>query len=205
MLKLQPPQNHIDDLAEWIDPRDPAWDNDRVEAEREKLADHAEAGLAEDASDEDRKTARKKACDKHPISVWYTGACAYSHDAPLTVPEALRQDGEPATVTIRDYLTGTPTCFVLRNLDARSFARAMKTATDKDKDWNMELVRRGLVKITGVEGPDGEETELVPERKNGLITWPWMDALSRADRHLFTKLGGAIYAFNEGSGARGKL
>lgn len=186
MLKIHiPPQHSIDDPALWI-ARGDCWDQVRIDAEKELLADASE----------------------HPVERWYSGATRWSlhPDALLTVPEALRTEAHPAeAVPITEYLTGKPTTFEIRLLPAVQWREAL--SVPRHLAW-IELVRRGLVQISGVDDGRGGTKSIEPERgKDGLITMAWIDAFDVATgRALISDLGAAILELGQSGGgsAEGK-
>lgn len=180
---LTPPAYPVDDVPTWIWASD-AWDITRIVAEIEKLGTNGDA---------------------HPFRIYYSGATRYSLTATMTVPEAIRGDG-PATVTVEHYLRKgeTPTRFELRVVEGRDWATA-ETATDKVGYY--EFARRGLVRMCGVPGADGQPADIRPPRgEDGAIPDAWMAAISRADKALLDDLGFAVYRLSNSkvTGAEGK-
>jgi hypothetical protein len=199
LTKPKPPQNSIDDHAEWIYQVDPAWDHERVKAEKATLVDLAVKALGKEPENAAVDAAAAEAIAAHPVEVWYTGADRYSHMAALTVPEALRTEEHPdSTAVIGDYLTATPTTFVIRPMTANHYREVVGI---DDVLWSVEAARRGLVRIDGVPQPDSEETvTLEPTKKNGLITSHWIDEIDKQDRRLLLNLSQAIYLLSQGVG-----
>lgn len=191
----RPPQHAINDTAEWVAPMDPAWDNDRIEAERLAMIDAELAKLPEETPEVAREQARLKAAASagthHPVGRWMTGATAYSWEAPLTVPEVLRTDERPAsTVTIGDYLKGEPMRFEIKPLGAREWRR---TNAMEREVINVERIRFGLVRFRL-----GDKI-VEPERdRDGAIAYGWIDALDQAgDPLLLDMLGNAIFFLSD--------
>lgn len=194
MIKLSPPQHRIDDPAEWIHPKDPAWDHERVERERVRLVEAALANLPANASAEAKELAEAEAVLKHPVAKWLAGQTHFSTTAKITVPSLLR-DGEhtETAVPITEYLTGEPTKWLIRPLGARAYRKAVNAS---QVEWHVEMVKHGLVRI---EQPGEDPIE--PERdKAGAITEGWLDWLDAQDRHHITRLGAAIFALCQRKG-----
>jgi hypothetical protein len=191
MLKLKrPPQHSIDATAEWIHPSDSAWDHERIDRERDELAEQARANGGDET----------EALNKHPLAAWYRAENRFSLTAPLTIPERLRTgDNAVGTCTIEDYLTGKPTIWKIKPLGARAWRRLM--SADR-ADWPVEAVKHGLVRI---EQPDEEPIEPARDSKGGIIE-SWLDWLDSQDRStLISLLGGGIFALTErGNGDEGK-
>jgi len=134
MLKLRPPQHTPDDEALYISKRDPAWDFEKIEAERE--------GLREEES--------------HPLDIWYGGATRYSLEAKITCPAPRR------AATIGEYLRPgeEATRFVIRPLGARLRQRVTTMVAGDNPGWVFEAVKAGLVEIRqGEEVIDVTDTE----------------------------------------------
>jgi len=181
MLKIKPPANDANAPAKWIPNTDPAWDKDRIRAEKVKLGDR-EA--------------------EHPVVVYYSGATHYDLDAQITIPEPIRSPDGPASATVGAWLTGDPTIFTLKSLGAMDWEIA---TGDSEKIW-FELCRRGIQDVCNIDGVDGAPVEHLPRDRDGKTSEAWLDALSRSDRNLIPELGLAIYrqSLYQGASAEGK-
>jgi hypothetical protein len=115
------------------------------------------------------------------------------------VPEVLRTAEHPASaVSILDYLLADPTVFELRPIDdAVEWRRCL---SGDASTYDVELVRRGLVRISGVDTGDGKSTTVIPDRDDrGLITAEWINDLDVASgRTLIGPLGTAIFNLSRG-------
>jgi hypothetical protein len=210
MLTLRPPGESIDDAREWISPSDPAWNGARTRAEQKHLGDLAvlEIDASADLTDAELETLKAKARHAaemtHPVAVWYEGGSKFSHDATITVPDALRTDEHPAAaVAIGEYLSGVPTIFELKSLGIRDHRAAMAISiSDPEERWHVSMVRRGLVRI---KMGDAAGTVLdAPRGDDGLVEWGWIDWLSKYDRELINPLAWGVYKVSQGTGERGK-
>jgi hypothetical protein len=187
MLRIthtSPPAHSVDDTPMWIWVQDPAIDVARIIAEREKLG---------------------AATDSHPAVIYWSGATRFSLTAEMTVPEAIRGDG-PATVTFEHYLkpNTTATTFELRSVGGREYAAA---TTAMASVGYYEFARRGLMRVAGVPGENGEPTTVKPTRgMDGAILDSWFDDMSRAHRELLDAVGRAVYTLsqNEVASVEGK-
>jgi hypothetical protein len=176
MLRLTrtPPAHGIDDKPMWIAGDDPAWDVERIEAERAKLG---------------------KNVDAHPVNVYYSGKTRFSLDAKISLPRALCIDDAPMVCTIESYFKpgAAPTLFELRALGSRDEAIA-RVALNAAGFY--EYARRGLGAVTGVEDDKGRPQTLdLPRDRDGSVSEKWFDDL--ADRSLIAAIGWAVYTLTQ--------
>lgn len=150
-----PPQHLIDAPARWISNADKALDqlrfkeeDDRIEAAFiERVAARAvESGRPSKELYEELAHERPQ----HPLVRYYLGETRFDLDAPLPIPEGVREDGK-TTVTVRDYLTGEPVIFELRQLGARDQAKVETAGGEKSPTALLLAVKLGLAGITGGE------------------------------------------------------
>lgn len=184
MLRLTPPAHSVDDVPTWICGTDPAWDFERIKADRAKLGDNIAA---------------------HPVEVYYSGSTRYSLEAKITMPEVLRGPDGPALVTVEHYLLPgkRPTRFEMRQLGARDWAIASRAL---EEQGCLEFAKRGLVRVCDMLGDDGKPSTVTPPRNDDGVLDEWLNAVSRSDRHLLGALGIAVLNLskNEVAGAEGK-
>lgn len=222
MLKLRPPRHAHDRPALWISSSDPAWDNDRIEAERLLLmqslkvheAARAYAQVTPDARDlnlqqqldhaadsRSNTPARaqllavaKQAQDQHPVSRWLMCETRFDLDAKMTVPERLRTAEHPETaLPIRDYLLAEPTTFELRPLGARMYRRIAPQMTGGQTSWMLDAAKHGLVAIHNAWVEDGKPCDFPLERDaDGSVSERSIDALHEQDKLLPLNIGAAV-------------
>jgi hypothetical protein len=183
MLRITttPPAHSVDDVPTWIWGQDPAWDVERINAERNKLGPRT---------------------DDHPVVKFVNGQTRYSLDAQITIPEAIREPDGPATAPVTHWLKkgGKPTCFELRSLGGRDWAIA-DTAIATMGFY--EFARRGLVRVCDAVGEDGQPmTVRIPRGEDGAIAGFWLDSMSREHRALLDDLGHAVYRLSKNEVAR---
>ena len=181
-----PPQNDPDDPYVWIWFGDPAWDRDRITAERQRLRDAAAPEpepLPPDATldqarawrDQHKPTldARTEAANAHPVPRWAGCESMFSLQAELTVPELLRGDG-PAAVLISHYWRAEPTRFHLKLLTMAEDRACDRYASGPR--WYVEIIRRGLLFVE--QTVDGDTVRVEPPRDAaGLIQEQWIDRI----------------------------
>lgn len=183
MLKIiTPPQRGIDDPIMFIDSTDDAIDHERIVGEQLRLGTIADR--------------------PHPATQWFRGEYGFSLEAPLTVPEELRKDGEPATATISHWFkpAALPAYFELRVLTALEWEQA----THRLEVADLEVCRRAIVRVHNVDDGTGSPVTIEPPRKLGLITQEWMDALSFTDRDVIGRIAWGVERMKAGHGAEGK-
>ena len=182
MLRITttPPQRSVDDPALYIAPGDAAWDFQRIVDELPALAGAT-----------------------HPRNLWLRGESGYSRDALITLPEALRTQDGPESVTISHWLRqgALPTMFELRVLSALEW----EAATYREDRQAVEICRRAIVRVHNVDDGSGSPATIEPPREHGLITIAWMDALSLADRDAIPRIAEAAAALGRGVNGAGKL
>lgn len=184
MIKLKPPTHSIDGLAVFISATDPAWDIDRLKAERDA---HVAVALAEkrDAAPEADRDAveltvaeTRAAIARAPLERYYAGKTRFQLDAPDWAA-----DGSPTTA--RNYLKAgeKPAEFGLRRLSFRAYQEIAELENPRAR--LVEACRLGLRSITADgyrwratgDGPAGDEQ---------------IEALHEANPALVTEIGGAV-------------
>lgn len=187
MLIIKPPTHTIDGLAVFISSTDPAWDIDRLKAERDA---HVAAALTEKRSAHpERDAAFLEALDLHiteraaaiaraPVERYYAGKTRLQPDAPDWAA-----DGSPTTA--RAYLKPgeRPAEFGLRRLGFRAYQEIGEINNPRAR--LLEACRLGLRSITADgyrwratgDGPAGDEQ---------------IEALHEANPALVTEIGGAV-------------
>lgn len=185
MLELLPPQHAIGDESVFVMPKDPAWDLDRIQREKQLLIDAALANNP-NVDDKERKKIEAEAIKRHPVERWASASTRYSLAAPLRVPEALRVRAElDHTVEITEYFGAQePTEFVIRELSAREYARFQPRIASADPLWLFDMAKVGLLEI---RNPD-----IDCERDKHGVAEHVLDALAASDRGLLDVIGAAV-------------
>lgn len=184
MIKLKPPTHSIDGLAVFISATDPAWDIDRLKAERDA---HVAAALAEkrDAAPEADRDAveltgeeTRAAIARAPLERYFAGKSRLQPDAPDWAA-----DGSP--ITARAYLKPgeKPAEFGLRRLGFRAYQEIAEI--DNSRARLIEACRLGLRSITA-DGYKWKATGDEPASDEQLET------LHEASPNLVLEIGGAV-------------
>lgn len=164
---MQPPTHEIDAHPQYVDITDPAWDWDRVKAEKAKMK---EAG--QDADD-------------HPVLRYLYGKTRYSLDAASPV---LGED-RPA----RAYFKGgvEPTIWIPRRIGRRAY-RANETllAQGDEKRAAEEACRYGVESVTGPRAVALKGGGPAPLADDDL------DAIWETDPTLIDRLGTAVMKYS---------
>lgn len=173
---MQPPTHGIDDLGEYVDITDPAWDWDRLKKETEAMQE------------------AKEDPGGHPLRQYLQGLTRWSLDAEHPV------NGQRKCA--REYFKSgvEPTIWTLRRIGREAFRRdATLRRRDELEQANDEAMRKG---IRASEGPravpltGGGEFELTDTD---------MTAIWESDPTLPDRLGPAVIAFSRPlSAAEGK-
>lgn len=205
-LKLKLPNHRIDAPAVWISISDPAWDNDKFDADNKAFQAQELESAKSAALDKYRLANRGReltqdeiaavtnavvltgvmkaqAYIRTPVGRYFRGKTRFSLDAKDT-------DGAGAPCTVRDFLKPgvQPTEFILKRLNYRDYQRA-DAMKDGDGDYGAmcltEFCRLGL---KGIKSPDltwhAEPDKYVPEEI--------MQALHDADVSLSSAIGMAV-------------
>lgn len=164
MGQQRPPTHKIDAPGQFVSPFDPAWDMERIQAEKTELVDAAlatareeavskaaeQAGVSvDDLAPEIREAAelvvltedeKKAASDAHPWSRYFAAATRFQLDAPDQSPRG--------PVVVRDYLRpdSTPTLVELRRIPARERVR-IEIDTDPVNRWE-RYCKAGIARVT---------------------------------------------------------
>ena len=187
MIKLKPPTHSIDGLAVFISATDPAWDIDRLKAERDA---HFAAALTEKRSAHpERDAAFLEALDLHitehaaaiaraPVERYYAGKTRLQPDAPDWAA-----DGSPTTA--RAYLKPgeKPAEFGVRRLGFRAYQEIAEI--DNSRARLIEACRLGLRSITA----DGYKWKATGDEPAGDEQ---IEALHEASPNLVLEIGGAV-------------
>ena len=184
MIKLKPPTHSIDGLAVFISATDPAWDIDRLKAERDA---HVAVALAEkrDAAPEADRDAveltvaeTRAAIARAPLERYFAGKSRLQPDAPDWAA-----DGSP--ITARAYLrTGEkPAEFGVRRLGFRAYQEIAEI--DNSRARLIEACRLGLRSITA----DGYKWKATGDEPAGDEQ---IEALHEASPNLVLEIGGAV-------------
>lgn len=169
MIKLKPPTHAIDGLAVFISSHDPAWDFERIAAERVARVDAAAARTPAENS---------HAVALSPVERYYAGKTRYQPDAP-----DWGADGKPTTA--RAYLRDgeKPAEFGLRRLGFRAFQEV--AALDEPRARLVEACRLGLRSITA----DGHRWRAAGD---GPAPDEQIEVLHAARPDLVTEIGAAV-------------
>lgn len=192
MLKLKPPTHTVDGLAAFISATDPAWDFERLAAERDaqvaralaekqdaytypadpEQADLVRATLALSPAEQAAALARA------PVERYYAGKTRLQPDAPDWAA-----DGSPTTA--RAYLRAgeKPAEFGLRRLGFRAFQEIVETENPRAR--LIEACRLGLRSITA----DGYRWRAAGDEPAGDEQ---IEVLHNASPALVTEIGGAV-------------
>lgn len=203
MLKVRPPTHKIDGGGTYIASQD-CWDQERIVREMQPhwdsalakvqaaaieayKADHplaTEADLQEvKDSCELTKMEKSEAVSAHPWSRYLRGLTRYSLDSP-------EHDMEGKPVTVRDYLKGDPTVFVVRRLSFQD-SRAAEEILIPSKRLE-EMCKLGLREIRSPAGGLSWKAAKTDERVPDDI----LQALHEADASLINQIGSAVIQYN---------
>lgn len=174
MLKIKPPTHAIDGLAVFISATDPAWDFERLAAERDAQVARA---LAEKQTVMDlpldlTRAETQAAIARAPVERYYAGKSRFQLDAPDWAA-----DGSPSTA--RAYLKAgeKPAEFGLRRLGFQAFQEIMETEHPRAR--LIGACRAGLRSIkadgynwraAGDEPADDEQLEALHGASPALVT-----------------------------------
>lgn len=165
MALRRPPQHRVDAEPVYVHPLDEAWDNARIQDDRDAMRERGEDP------------------DEHPVWIYLTGRSRYDLDANLKYGSG--------TAKASDWLDmKAATLFRLRRLDPRPFARvhARKEAAavreEVDHEASLEGCRFGLERVEGPDSPKligrGELTErdiaALTDRFGAPVVWAVGDA-----------------------------
>lgn len=175
MIKLKPPTHAIDGIAVFISSHDPAWDFERIAAEREAQIERA---VADGHIDGDAAPGIARAVALSPVERYYAGKTRYQPDAP-----DWGADGKPTTV--RAFLRDgeRPAEFGLRRLGFRAFQEV--AALDEPRARLVEACRLGLRSITA----DGHRWRAAGD---GPAPDEQIEVLHAARPNLVTEIGAAV-------------
>ena len=184
MIKLKPPTHAIDGIAVFISSHDPAWDFERITAERVVRVDAALAAKQAAVVGADAITATLTPAETaaavalSPVERYYAGKTRYQPDAP-----DWSADGKPTTA--RAYLRDVerPAEFGLRRLGFRAFQEV--AALDEPRARLVEACRLGLRSITA----DGHRWRATGD---GPAPDEQIEVLHTARPDLVTEIGAAV-------------
>jgi hypothetical protein len=199
-MLLRPPTHVIDAPGVFISAGD-CWDNEKLDAEHQAALakalrakqDAVSYAVREAQSPEDDERLRASveltedeqtaALAATPFARYYAGRTRYQLDA-----QDWDAAGEP--VTVRQYLTGIPTEFVLRRLHFIDFREA-STITIAHKAL-LEMTTLGLVEIRspagGLQWKADKDTKRVPEAV--------LQSIHDAGHGLISEIGTAVLRYN---------
>lgn len=183
MLKLKPPTHTIDGLAIYIAAHDPAWDFERIAAEREAwnaraLAEKQDAYTYPEQAALVRATLalspaeQAAALARAPVERYYAGKTRLQPDAPDWAA-----DGSPTTARAFLKAGEKPAEFGLRRLGFRAFQEIVETENPRAR--LIEACRLGLRSITadgyrwraaGDEPAGDEQIEVLHNASPALVT-----------------------------------
>ena len=174
MIKLKPPTHAIDGLAVFISSHDPAWDFERIAAERQARIEQVAGPFVR----EERSVEVARAVALSPVERYYAGKTRYQPDAP-----EWGADGKPTTA--RAYLRDgeRPAEFGLRRLGFRAFQEV--AALDEPRARLVEACRLGLRSITA----DGHRWRATGD---GPAPDEQIEVLHTARPDLVTEIGAAV-------------
>lgn len=184
MLKIKPPTHAIDGLAVFISATDPAWDFERLAAERDAQVARALAERRDAAPEVERDaveltpTERTAAVARAPVERYYAGATRYQPGAPDWAA-----DGSPSTARAFLRAGEKPAEFGLRRLGFRAFQEIVETENPRAR--LIEACRLGLRSIKA----DGYTWKATGDEPAGDEQ---LEALHGASPALVTEIGGAV-------------
>lgn len=180
MLKIKPPTHAIDGLAVFISATDPAWDFERLAAERDAQVARA---LAEKQTVMDlpldlTRAETQAAIARAPVERYFAGKSRFQLDAPDWAA-----DGSPSTA--RAYLKAgeKPAEFGLRRLGFRAFQEVVEIENPRAR--LIEACRLGLRSIKA----DGYTWKAPGDEPAGDEQ---LEALHGASPALVTEIGSAV-------------
>lgn len=192
MLKIKPPTHTVDGLAVFISAADPAWDFERLMAERDAQvaralaekqdaytypADPEQAALVrESLALSPTEQAAAIACA--PVERYYDGKTRFQPDAPDWAA-----DGSPTTARAFLRAGEKPAEFGLRRLGFRAFQEIVETENPRAR--LIEACRLGLRSIKA----DGYTWKAPGDEPAGDEQ---LEALHGASPALVTEIGGAV-------------
>lgn len=184
MIKLKPPTHTIDGLAVYISATDPAWDFERLTAERDAqvaraLADkQATVAGPDGVTAELTRTEHAAAVARAPVERYYEGKTRYQPSAPDWAA-----DGKPTTARAFLKPGEKPAEFGLRRLGFRAYQEIVETENPRAR--LVEAARLGLRSIKA----DGYSWRAVGDEPAGDEQ---IEALHEASPALVTEIGGAV-------------
>ncbi len=184
MLRIKPPTHSIDGNAVYISAADPAWDLDKLKAERDAQVAAALAAKRDDAPEADRDAVELTADEvaaaaaRAPVERYYVGKTRYQ-------PSAADWSADGSPTTARAYLRSgeKPAEFVLRRLGFRAYQEIVETENPRAR--LIEACRLGLRSITA----DGYKWKATGDEPAGDEQ---IEALHEASPSLVTEIGGAV-------------
>ncbi len=198
MLKLRPPTHKIDAGGIFIAAGD-CWDNPKLDAEHEvrkakALGEKQDKALeGKELSPEEERALRdsivlteaeeQALLADSPLARYYAGKTRYQ-------PDAADWDASGKPVTVRDYLSGTPTEFLIRRLSFQDF-RDASSITGAAKTL-LELTTLGLREIRSPAGGLCWKAEKGVDRVPDDI----LQSLHEADIGLISEIGNAVARYN---------
>lgn len=170
MIKLKPPTHTVDGLAVFISVSDPAWDIERIVAERE--AQVARALADGHITTELTPAERARAVALSPVERYFAGVTRFQPSAPDWAA-----DGSPTTA--RAYLRAgeKPAEFGLRRLGFRAHQEVAEIENPRGR--LLEACRLGLRSIvadgytwkaTGAESAGDDQLEVLHAASPALVT-----------------------------------
>lgn len=159
----RPPQHAADATPFFISESDDAWDFDRIAAETKAMPKG----------------------EQHPVARYHAGETRYDLDATFTM------GGQ--TVTVRDYLKGSPTVFELRRVRGVENRKTAVAFGDgpafQERMWSM--TKLGVCEVR--DGFDGASWDLQGGQRGMPLTDQDVQAIYDCDAMLVLSLGMAVF------------
>lgn len=196
MLKLKPPTHAVDGLAVYISATDPAWDSERLTAERDAQvaraltekqdtytypADPEKAALVRESLDLS-PVEQAAAVARAPVERYYAGKTRYQLDA-----ADWGADGKPTTARAWLKPGEKPAEFGIRRLGFRAFQEVVEIENSRAR--LIEACRLGLRSIVA----DGYKWKAVDDAPAGDEQ---LEALHEASPALVIEIGVAVLALS---------
>lgn len=193
MINIKPPTHRIDGAAVFISRDDPAWDLERIVAEREAWTARAlqeKRDAAPYPADPEQAAAIREtikltaaeemaAIARAPVERYFAGKTRYQPGA-----EEWGADGKPTTV--REFLQDKPAEFGLRRLGFRAYQEVLEIEATRAR--LIEAARRGLRSVTS-EGYRWAPASMSPLE---MAADEVLEALHEANPSLLPEIGAAV-------------
>lgn len=186
MLKFRPPTHPIAQTGVFVSLSD-CWDHARLDADLERRMAIARAAKPprEDGGPATLTAEEEMAVGAEmPLSRYHAGRTRFALDA-----DDWDADGQP--ITVRQYLAGVPTEFVIRRLDFDVYREA--TALTGPGKALLELATLGLREIRGPAG----SLQWKADKDQDRVPRPILQALHDGSLSIINEIGNAVARFNQ--------